>query len=100
MSNKIFNVFIDFNGDVSKIGSKYFNVERIRSGDLVNPNSNNIDEFFSCGVDVITTGKSALECCDLLKKFNACSNTLIGWNINFVIKKIEYICNLILFKLL
>ena len=40
-----FNVYLSFDGKVNKIGSKFFEVERIRSGVLNNPNINKIDEY-------------------------------------------------------
>ena len=40
-----FNVYLSFDGKVNKIGSKFFEVERIRSGVLNNPNSDKIDEY-------------------------------------------------------
>ena len=78
-----FNVFIDFNGDVSKIGSKYFNVERIRSGDLVNPNSNNIDEFL---VDLENTFK---ELTLINHKFSKAKNNMNAIN-SMILKSSNY----------
>ena len=40
-----FNVYLSFDGKVNKIGSKFFEVERIRSGVLNNPNIDKIDEY-------------------------------------------------------
>ena len=40
-----FNVYTSFNGQVNKIGSKFFEVERIRSGVLENPNLNSIEDY-------------------------------------------------------
>ncbi len=42
-----FNVYLSFDGKVNKIGSKFFEVERIRSGVLNNPNIDKIDEYVS-----------------------------------------------------
>ena len=78
-----FNVFIDFNGDVSKIGSKYFNVERIMSGDLVNPNSNNVDEFL---VDLENTFK---ELTLINHKFSKAKNNMNTIN-SMILKSSNY----------
>ena len=40
-----FNIYLSFDGKVNKIGSKFFEVERIRSGVLNNPNIDKIDEY-------------------------------------------------------
>ena len=40
-----FNLYLSFDGKVNKIGSKFFEVERIRSGVLNNPNIDKIDEY-------------------------------------------------------
>ena len=40
-----FNVYTFFDGQVNKIGSKFFDVERIRSGVLGNPNKDKIEEY-------------------------------------------------------
>ena len=40
-----FNVYTNFNGEVNKIGSKFFDVEKIRSGVLNNPNMLNIEAY-------------------------------------------------------
>ena len=40
-----FNVYKSFNGQVNKIGSKFFEVERIRSGVLENPNLNSFEDY-------------------------------------------------------
>ena len=38
-------MYTSFDGKVNKIGSKFFEVERIRSGVLNNPNINSIDDY-------------------------------------------------------
>ena len=38
-----YNVYIDHNGEVNKIGSKFFDIERIRKGILTNPNEEIIE---------------------------------------------------------
>ena len=40
-----FNVYTLYDGQVNKIGSKFFDVERIRSGLLDNPNKDKIEEY-------------------------------------------------------
>ena len=40
-----FNVYTFYDGQVNKIGSKFFDVERIRSGVLGNPNKDKIEEY-------------------------------------------------------
>ena len=40
-----FNVYTFYDGQVNKIGSKFFDVERIRSGVLDNPNKDKIEEY-------------------------------------------------------
>ena len=40
-----FNVYTNFNGEVNKVGSKFFEVEKIRSGVLNNPNILNIGGY-------------------------------------------------------
>ncbi len=40
-----FNVYTYYDGHVNKIGSKFFDVERIRSGVLDNPNKDKIEEY-------------------------------------------------------
>ena len=40
-----FNVYTNFNGEVNKVGSKFFEVEKIRSGVLNNPNILNIEGY-------------------------------------------------------
>ncbi|MAT79986.1 MAG: glycosyl hydrolase, partial [Flavobacteriales bacterium] len=42
-----FNVYTSFNGQVNKIGSKFFDVERIRSGVLDNPNSDSFETYIT-----------------------------------------------------
>jgi len=56
-----FNVYTNFNGEVNKIGSKFFDVEKIRSGVLNNPNMLNIEGY----IDEIE---------NTYKKFSAASN--------------------------
>ena len=50
-----FNVYTEFNGKVNKIGSKFFDVERIRTGVLSNPNLDQIEAFI---VDLENTYKN------------------------------------------
>jgi hypothetical protein len=50
-----FNVYTEFNGEVNKIGSKFFEVERIRTGVLNNPNLDQIEAFI---VDLENTYKN------------------------------------------
>ena len=50
-----FNVYTEFNGNVNKIGSKFFEVERIRTGVLSNPNLDQIEAFL---VDLENTYKN------------------------------------------
>jgi hypothetical protein len=50
-----FNVYTEFNGEVNKIGSKFFKVERIRTGVLSNPNLDQIEAFI---VDLENTYKN------------------------------------------
>ena len=38
---------IDHNGEVNKIGSKFFEIERIRKGILTNPNEQIIDDYIT-----------------------------------------------------
>ena len=40
-----FNVYTFYDGQLNKIGSKFFDVERIRSGVLGNPNKDKIEEY-------------------------------------------------------
>ena len=40
-----FNIYTFYDGQVNKIGSKFFDVERIRSGVLDNPNKDKIEEY-------------------------------------------------------
>ena len=40
-----FNVYTAYGGEVNKIGSKFFEVERIRPGVLENPHNDKIDEY-------------------------------------------------------
>ena len=42
-----FNVYTNFNGEVNKIGSKFFDVEKIRSGVLNNPNMLSIEGYIN-----------------------------------------------------
>ena len=42
-----YNVYIDHNGEVNKIGSKFFEIERIRKGILTNPNEQIIDDYIT-----------------------------------------------------
>ena len=42
-----YNVYIDHNGEVNKIGSKFFEIERIRKGILTNPNEEIIDNYIT-----------------------------------------------------
>ena len=42
-----FNVYTSFDGQVNKIGSKFFDVERIRSGILNNPNSDSFETYIT-----------------------------------------------------
>ena len=42
-----FNVYTSFNGQVNKIGSKFFDVERIRLGILDNPNSDSFETYIT-----------------------------------------------------
>ena len=42
-----YNVYIDHNGEVNKIGSKFFDIERIRKGILTNPNEEIIDNYIT-----------------------------------------------------
>ena len=50
-----FNVYTEFNGEINKIGSKFFEVERIRTGVLNNPNLDQIEAFI---VDLENTYKN------------------------------------------
>ena len=50
-----FNVYTEFNGEVNKIGSKFIEVERIRTGVLNNPNLDQIEAFI---VDLENTYKN------------------------------------------
>ena len=40
-----FNVYTAYAGQVNKIGSKFFEVERIRPGVLDNPNNDKIEQY-------------------------------------------------------
>ena len=42
-----YNVYVDHNGEVNKIGSKFFEIERIRKGILTNPNEQIIDDYIT-----------------------------------------------------
>ena len=42
-----YNVYIDHDGEVNKIGSKFFEIERIRKGILTNPNEQIIDDYIT-----------------------------------------------------
>ncbi len=42
-----YNVYVDHNGEINKIGSKFFEIERIRKGVLTNPNEQIIDDYIT-----------------------------------------------------